>query len=144
MRPLLLRLLVLACGLLLALPPGWCCLLPLCPAAQHAAPVTAPAGPCEPEETCCCCGAGARPVPPPASPTPAPIPATCCPGCADRDVTAPDAVKPPVVSPDAAPVAALPAGPHLLSGASSAGPAADLGPLCHSTPLHVLHCVWLC
>jgi hypothetical protein len=132
MRRFLLHLLPLACGLLLALPPGWCCLLGPCPA--RAAP--APAEPSDGAQCPCCCHPNPRPEPA------RPAPPLRCP-CADRDATTPDVLKPPtLLSGDG--LAALPAGADLELTASHDAPVTHAGPLSLSAPLNVLHCVWLC
>src|SRR3954463_1778976 len=106
MHTRLLRLLVLACSLPLALPPGWCCMA-FCrapaPGGDAAAPDVAPCCKHKQQETG------------PAAPTPAPKPAPCrhCP-CAERTTTVPQdpraytpdlsrsaLLAPPSVTPDA-------------------------------------------
>ncbi len=134
MRPFLLRLASLTCGLVLALPPGWCCLWLPEPAHAAAAPSEAPAKPCRP-----CCGHSVQPAEPAA---PAPVPPPPCP-CADRNATTPEAVKPPALLPGDGLAATLPA----LDLTPSAAPehlVPDLSLAPPSTPLNVLHCVWLC
>jgi hypothetical protein len=132
MQPFLRHLAPLACGLLLALPPGWCCLLQPCPA-RAAAPAPADPGP-----QCPCCS---HPIPPPEAP--APVPPPRCP-CADRDATKSGTVKPPALLPGdglaAAPTSAPDLQPSTAPGESLAGPNLALP----SVSLHILHCVWLC
>jgi hypothetical protein len=132
MRTSLLRLASLACGLLLALPPGWCCLWMPGPACAAAAP--AEAEPCCP----CCC----HPAQPTEPATPAPAPPQRCP-CADREATAPEAVKPPALQAGADLGAPVPV-PALAPSAVQECllPASSL--TSSSAPLNVLHCVWLC
>jgi hypothetical protein len=135
MRPFLLRLASLTCGLLLALPPGWCCLWLPGPARAVAASTDAPAEPCCP---CCCHPAQPTELPPPA---PAPVPR--CP-CADRDATTPEAVKPPALQAGADPGAPVPAAADLSPSAAPGGSLPALSLALSSAPLNVLHCVWLC
>jgi hypothetical protein len=134
MQTVLLRLASLACGLVLTLPPGWCCWWLPGPARAAAAPAEAPAEPCCP----CCC----HPAQPTEPATPAPAPPRRCP-CADRAATTPQAVKPPALQAGDGPAAVVPAAdlapsaaPNVLFGAAS--------PSLPSAPLNVLHCVWLC
>lgn len=133
MRPFLLRLASLACGLLLALPPGWCCLWLPGPARASAAPTEVPAGPC-----CPCCNHPAQPAEPAA-----PAPPQRCP-CADREATTPEAVKPPALQAGDSLATPVPAADDLAPSAAPGGlvPASSLA--LPSAPLNVLHCVWLC
>src|SRR4051794_3676576 len=62
----------LVCSFLLALPPGWCCLLP-----RHAPPPTTEA-PLEPQNDCCCCHQPTQSAPQPTKPA-APLQCSCCP-----------------------------------------------------------------
>src|SRR5690348_2493816 len=119
----LIRILCLACGLLLALPPAWCCWTPwLAPAAQ----------PVSPHASCCHKESAPRPAPvaPPAQ----------CP-CYDLQTVA--LTGPVKVAPDLAlassPVVAVVDSPR-------GGPPADAAPIApqFSRPLHLLRCVWLC
>jgi hypothetical protein len=119
----LIRILCLACGLLLALPPAWCCWTPQpAPAAQ---PESAPAS---------CCHKETAPKPAPAAP-----PAQC--PCYDRQTVAPaGSVKVAAdLSPALSPVVAVADSPR-------AGPPAAAAPIAPppSRPLHLLRCVWLC
>jgi hypothetical protein len=117
----ILRLLCLGCGLLLALPPAWCCW------------TSQPAPQAEPAHASCCHKE--------ATPTQAPLPTpTHCP-CDDiRTVTPAGPAK----------VAADLALPALLATAvvetPRAGAPADVAPIPPplSRPLHLLRCVWLC
>jgi hypothetical protein len=124
--------LLLACGLLLALPPGWCCMLQLPKAEEQARPAAPKSVPC------CCCKKGAKP----ASPTPAPPPQrpARCP-CADRHSTAPDAPK--VIGCDLSCVAPLPTTDLAPSG-TAAGHPVVFRALPSETSPHLLNCVWLC
>ncbi|HZT81477.1 MAG TPA: hypothetical protein VFA26_14710 [Gemmataceae bacterium] len=123
----LLRGLVACNALLLALPPGWCCL----PAARaESAP--------QPASSSCCCE-HAPPAPEqPASPHPGkPCPRQCC----HRDATPPAAVD--KLHLDSTP-AALPA--VVALGCDQPGSGPDGVPVVHllARPLQLLHCVWLC
>lgn len=122
MASVFLRSLALLSGLLLALPPSWCCLLPTLSAEEDSSP-----------PLCCC------PAPPaPACPTQAPSPALC--PCGDRDLKVPDAPAP--FAPDATGLPgavfdhAAPSAAGILDVSTCAAAA--------SCPLHLLHCVWLC
>jgi hypothetical protein len=120
----LVRLLCLACGLLVALPPAWCCYNPL----RHS-----PA-PAEPVHASCCHNTEA-PKPAPAQPVPLRCP------CYDRNTVAP--AGPTKITADLShPV------PLVLAAADDhrAGLSFDAGPvrLTLSRPLHLLQCLWLC
>jgi hypothetical protein len=134
MRSFLLRLASLTCGLLLTLPPGWCCMWLPGPA-RAAAPEQSPAEPCCP----CCC----HPAQPTEPASPAPAPAPRCP-CADRDATTPEAVKPPALQPGADLGAPAPAAAGPAPSAAPDGLPTGLRFALSSAPLNVLHCVWLC
>ena len=122
------RMVVLSCGLLLALPPGWCCIFAtLLP--THDAPVAAPA--CR-----SCCRQFA-----PSSPTPKPKPHNPerCP-CADRHATTLDHVKSAPL--DLSFVVVLPAVersflPSPMDAAAAFSPPPSASP-------QLIHCVWLC
>lgn len=132
MRSSFLRFLVLGCGLLLVLPPGWCCMFASWGRKQDAPS----ARPCR--RTCC----GEENRSPTSTPTPRPAPRkpARCP-CADRLSTVPDTAKvfagdPPIV----APLDALDLSP--------AQPAVD-SPVGFRSPsppsaTHILNCLWLC
>jgi hypothetical protein len=118
------RTLGVACALLLALPPAWCCWTPL----------FAPAAPQEPAPAPCCVKGKT-----PEAPVAPPLPARC--PCADRQtIVAAGPHKGVVNSPlpiaSVVPVAEVP----------RAGPFADAAPISRplSRPLHLLRCVWLC
>lgn len=128
MRGFVPRLLVLSCSLLLALPPGWCCIFAFSTTRNENAK-TAP---------CCrsCCHQAN-----PTTPTPKPVPPkpTRCP-CDDRQTTAPESAKTihgdlfalavlPVL--DLAPTALTVAVPLVASFFVSSSP-------------QLLHCIWLC
>jgi hypothetical protein len=128
MRTFVPKLLVLGCGLLLALPPGWCCIFAV-GTARHDVAEIAP---------CCrsCCDRFA-----PSTPThkPAPSKPLRCP-CADRQTTAPDSVKSSIV--DLNVVAVLPVDEPALHIAPLEA-AIAFSPLVSTSP-QILHCVWLC
>ena len=129
-RSRLLRSLVLGCGLLLALPPGWCCIFAFRSVKQEA-----------PKASPCCCPCCAKEAPRPA-PTPAPAPKAPdrCP-CADRHSTAPDAPKVFASDPGfVAPVPVIHLAPFWLGITAPAG----FCPPAAATSSHVLNCVWLC
>jgi hypothetical protein len=118
MNARLIHALCLGCGLLLALPPAWCCYTPRVTAA--------------PTQPTCCQKAKApqrAPVPPPAH----------CP-CDDRDTISPS--TPGKIAADVSfptPLAVV------VPDAPRAGPvAAAPVRLAFPQPLHILQCVWLC
>jgi hypothetical protein len=131
----LLRSLALSCGLLLLLPPHWCCLLggltQLPPEALQGA---------KSKTACCPCCGGKHDT----SSTPAPgqVPDRDgkCP-CGERIATAPG------VSVIAGPDLMLPA-PGAVTGADQAAPACPAfePPAAYTAPSHfrILNCVWLC
>jgi hypothetical protein len=119
----LIQFLCLGCGLLLALPPAWCCWAPQLASAAQPESKRAP-----------CCQNESAPKPTPAAP-----PAQC--PCYDRNTTAPAAAEKVVADLSCAvqPVVAVVASPR-------AGPPAVAPPIPPplSQPLHLLCCVWLC
>jgi hypothetical protein len=128
------RSLMLACGLLLALPPGWCCMVPFRACAQEAAP-----GDAQQPRACCRHADGASRPSPPRAPQPAPLPLGKCP-CSQHAVStdAPKAVGGDLV------LAAPPPAIDPVQFPAVAGPVvtAPLPTFDHS--LRLLHCVWLC
>ena len=127
MRTWFLRGLVLSCSLALALPPGWCCLVP----ARATQDTPVPAG------HCCSYTKSA----PPADPVPEPAPAKpggC--GCCERDST-------PPLDPERLIAAPAPAAsPAVEPSPPRAGPGLTFAVGFHapSPPLQILYCVWLC
>jgi len=119
------KLLALTSGILVGLPPGWCCAAPSPKAAEL---------PPQPVHSCC---QHEQPMPD-KEPAPAqPIQKCCC----EKDLASPP--SPETTSPELAisiPLA-IPDAPALL--------AAGVSDLCFtdhfsSPPLHVLQCVWRC
>lgn len=139
MLPRCVRTLMLVCGLTLALPPGWCCLL-----ASQAIPTATTAA--RPGSCCCTCPAPCaqgQPQPnsePAKSPT-APLPQDC--PCTDRQtvLTAGASAEQAEVA-----VALLAILPAFDLWPSEAGVALRADSDTHPPPLrlHVLHCQWLC
>ena len=138
MRGVIPRALVLACGVLLVLPPGWCCLLARGACCGHR-PVVESASrkgcPCAAKEgtsSSCCCREKSNP------PRQTPIPANS--RCCVRDLTVAKIERP---AGDAALV-----GPADLCASVTDSTASNLTPISpaapSSPPLHLLHCVWLC
>lgn len=130
------RSLMLVCGLTLALPPGWCCLL-----ASQTTATTAP----RPGTCCCTCPAsGAKEQPPgsepPKSPT-APLPKHC--PCTDRQTVLTAGVTPEQADGGVIPLAIFPV---LDIRPALAGIVGRVDSDAHPPPLrlHVLHCQWLC
>ena len=128
MRSPLLRSLVLGCGLLLALPAGWCCLF-----ACQGAPQDQPAA-------CTCCCGGEPGCPPARQPRPAPAEPGKCP-CADRDSTAPAGPK---IIGGGLSLPAPPAPAHVVPCRVATAGVADVDHPPLGPPVHLLHCVWLC
>lgn len=118
--------LALLCGLILALPPGWCA------AFCRAATPPEQAGHC----SSCCPAERHEPTPAPCRQAP---PLKCC--CADIDrTTPPSPEKLPLDLSFAVPLTSLD-----LEGRSAAGALLEqTGPRAAAPPLHLLHCVWLC
>jgi hypothetical protein len=117
------RFLVLGCGLLLALPPAWCCY----PAALPRAPQSEPSPPA-------CCQKEKAPAP-----SPLPLPARC--PCYDRNTVA--SASPEKLAADLslpAPLAVVGPDSPCAGSTTVAAPTA----LAPAPPLHVLQCVWLC
>jgi hypothetical protein len=132
MLPASLRTLMLACSLLLALPPGWCCMVRAgvpTPAAEKAAPHHCP---------CCPCQGTAKPKAP--EPHPLPLPPAQCP-CDGRQATAPDATK---ASGDNLTLAAPPPVIDLVPTFSVDGDIVALPFFPSHVSLQLLHRVWLC
>jgi hypothetical protein len=129
------RFLMLACGLLLALPPGWCCMAPFSACAQESAK-----GDAQQPRPCCqhADGTSKPSAPRPSQPAP-PLPLGKCP-CAQHALST-DAPK------AAGNDLALAAPPPLIDSVPFpvvADPVviAPLPTFDHSCRL--LHCVWLC
>jgi hypothetical protein len=124
-----LRILVLGNALLLALPPGWCCLLPARP--------TAPA----PEDALPCCPLCRHEAQQPASP-PEACPNPPAGGCSCQS----DPATPPQAKTAAPDLSVAPdfasAGEALAP--TGIGPALAVLPSFASPPLQVLLCVWRC
>jgi hypothetical protein len=117
-------------AVLLACPPGWCCILPRLHTAK-AASTPAP----EPVHSCC------HPQPPPAEPDSdsdkAPV-AVC--NCPREEATPPESS---VATPD--PDAAVLVPPPASETASVSAHAVETAqPHSLSPPLQLLHCIWLC
>ena len=149
---LIARILTLICSLVLLLPPGWCCTLgagPCCPiqaASGHAdaqnsfrnKPVSSQAG------KCCCCTPTEAGLSPESTPEKersrrpaAPIRAECC----ELTSTPVPVGKPIVFHAWAASIDSIPMHDCDISAVLHRQPA-QIDPL--ASPLHVLHCVWLC
>ncbi len=126
------RALLVAASLLLALPPGWCCVAP-----------SAPAGPAQaPARHACCHGGRKAPASRTSIPTPRPAPlgGPSCP-CFDRAPAKP--ARPGIDTTDSS----LPPAPALtpaLPIANAVGGTAPPSRRAPSPSLQLLHCVWLC
>jgi hypothetical protein len=139
------RVLASLCCVLLALPPGWCCLASggeCCrrPCSKQGADARKAAGCPECVSACCCVEGEADPVTPaplpPKEPTPSGKPACC-----ERLPTDAPKVERPVIDLGTAglelPLAWTPKKIPVSSRA-------DVPPRSASPPLHLLHCVWRC
>jgi hypothetical protein len=126
------RSLMLACSLLLALPPGWCCLFRPAPVAA------AQPSPTAKEPTCCghCGQRNSAPVP---APKQQQRPLGECP-CTEHHFTVPNQAE--KVSTDIALVAFVIAPPALSR--LDVGEDAGLLPDPLVLPLHLVHCTWRC
>lgn len=132
-----LRSLMLVCGLTLALPPGWCCLL--ASQATTTATIAPRLGSC-----CCTCPAPraqSQPKSEPAKSPSAPLPKDC--PCTDRLTVLTAGVTAEQVDVAVALLAILPA---FDIWPSEAGVALRADSDAHPPPLrlHVLHSQWLC
>jgi hypothetical protein len=132
MGPSPLRLVLALASVLLALPPGWCCVAP----SPHPGPAPGRA-----PRSCC---HGRRQAPAKRTPTHTPLPvpvngSSCC--CFDR------APAKPARPGNAHPERALPPSPALapaLPLVNAEGATVPPGLHVPSPPLQLLHCVWLC
>jgi hypothetical protein len=134
MRSLTAILLSLVCGVSLTLPPGWCC-------------AASTSMPCRPTETPAAAHSCCRHKPPADTPpacTPAPTgeqPGPCI--CAGQRLAAPGEQKTSLPDLDAlAGELVRDATPQTAAGGARWTWSADPGP--GDSPLHLLHCVWLC
>jgi hypothetical protein len=133
MRSAFSRFLLLACGLLLALPPGWCCMVPAWGTSQETPKSDGP------QPRSCCGHSNEAPKPAaPERPNRAPLPVDQCP-CCERS-TSTDAPK--TVGCDQALTAPLPL--IDLAAAPVAGPILDSPVFLFDHSLRLIHCVWLC
>jgi hypothetical protein len=129
MGSMLLRSLVLACSLTLALPPGWCCIFQAAQADDEPAPVG-----------CCKSASHQAPKPQDDNEPPQPSHGSDCP-CADRATTPVskiDQLDRDVALP--ADVVALDGDVLLTSTRGDSAPALIVPP----ERLHLLQCCWLC
>ena len=141
MRSRVVRSLVVACSLLLALPKGWCCMI----AAQPQPPTAAstPTAPADAELCCPCCRHQTPTSSPDRQPTqksPTDSHGVCC--CADRHATIPLSFS--VEQSDTGFFTLLPVlgGVPACDALTDGMVVSDLPP--PTSQLHVLHCVWLC
>jgi hypothetical protein len=122
--------LVFCTAVLLALPQGWCCFLPLPTPCREEAPA---------EVAACCHGPdGVRHEPMAPTPEPAKPLKACC--CQPDALAGPNVEKPQL---DLGLVASVSAPAPGLAFANTPGRIDD-GFHLLSPPLHLLHCVWLC
>jgi hypothetical protein len=133
MRRRFTRYLVLACSLLLALPPGWCCLLEAHTFGEIGKKRL---------RTCaaCCCkdtAKGSETAPDPSAPRPPRCP------CDDRNSTSPDSAAGKSAGAAVLPIAFGAAGLRPLTPVGDGLPLLSF-PAGLDTSLHLLHCIWLC
>ncbi len=134
MRFVLMRSLILTGTFLLALPPGWCCMVPYRASTQRVPPSDKP-------QNSACCKHHDTPSTPPTRQAPkrTPLPYGQCP-CSDHSLFT-DASK--VVCADLALPAPLPLIDEASSSATAEAPSdLPIWPLDNS--LQLIHCVWLC
>jgi len=143
------RVLALACGVLLALPPGWCCGATAgecCGPLPLSAPTPAKSPACSGKacsgkvcSSSCCPTEPARSSPAPTKPQKPerPCDTTCC----ERPLANAPKVARPVIDPAAVGVLVAVIAPFGRCAESVAGGAP---PRSAFPPLRVLHCVWLC
>ena len=134
MRGLALRTLVFACGLLAALPPGWCCLAfcrTCCAAPAQAGNKARP--------SCCqdCCHEKGEPRSAPCHQAPPSDKSWCC----EHQPGLPPETK-ALDAPAALPV--FLSAPDLFPPVGNGTRAASAREIVVLPPPHVLHCVWLC
>jgi hypothetical protein len=125
------RVLALVCTLLLALPPGWCCILQSTALAVRGKERLAA------RPACCGHCKGHAPT---KSSDPVRLPPGSCP-CTDRALTVPSA--PRVVACESAVVTPLALPEPVVSGATAGDGGACSLPV-FSLPPRVLNCLWLC
>lgn len=142
MPALVSRCLVFCAAVGLALPPGWCCILPQ---AMSSATEQVPTEQVPPSKLCCCCTPESEPPArtpeeprAPDEPAQVPSPGCCCPHAEATKVASAD--KPADYG--SALAVLFPSRPFTAAGslriiASSHGPAEPI-------PLQILHCVWRC
>lgn len=142
------RVLSLACGLLLALPPGWCCGL-TGGACCGSPPFQNPEAGCR-DEGCarpacgggCCCAEPPAPISTLPADAPKPHPDRPCDTvCCERAPAAVPKVEQPL--PDLGP-AGVEVPLVLVPDRDTGTVRADAPPRSAFPPLHLLHCVWLC
>jgi hypothetical protein len=125
---LVLRSLVLCCGLVVALPPGWCCAIEslLKPKTTRAT------------QSCGCCPKCRNKTSEPSTPMPA-APERC--PCLDRDLTAPDSpLKPDLTA--AHSIATVV--PVLAFDSTQCTVAMDRPVYILPVSSHIMNCLWLC
>src|SRR5579884_1984911 len=132
--------LALVCALVLALPSGWCCVLPL--QAVRTSPSSVSAACCCCHETtdtaqpsCCCCGKSKSPDRPA---QPAPLVKAC--SCSTPLSTPPTSDAPS--QPQATTLLVCPGLDVSTTAGVTVEQLEDFSPL--SCPLHLFQCVWRC
>jgi hypothetical protein len=140
MKGRVLRSLVIAISLLLVVPPGWCCMVPVHAATATDAKATATV-PMKPAGCRGCCKHETQPQPGPADTPSGPPPGHCC--CIDRLTGLPSpagAEKAGLGFAFAAPL------PHAVSVPPLVRFIEEAASVVHppTRQLHILKCVWLC
>lgn len=140
MKKLFSQLLIALCGILLVLPPGWCCHLQVSPCRPTAGVATHEVQQAAiPLSECCCCSTPDSTEGNSKAPTdkPAPVKKSCC---ESTPVIMPE--KERVKEQDflSIPVSLIMGNDWIVVHKLPCGtPVFDWSP-----PLHLLHCVWLC
>jgi hypothetical protein len=131
---LFMRSLALMCGLILALPPGWCCML------SPRASTTGARGEAKQVRSCCGHCKHSSKATHPSAPSRQPLPPGKCP-CTDRDATSPDAFK--ILGSDLVLTSSTSVGDAVPCSVSFGHPIEVHDPPSDSSFL-ILHCVWRC
>jgi hypothetical protein len=129
------RILVHLCSLLVLMPFGWCCWLPVLRAQESSKEKAA-----ENPAPCCCCVPKPAPAPEQPKEESPQTPSCCCEPQPAALLSAP--VKAPTIFDALAIVASVVGAPITLPFLTI--PAEIPGHHANSPPLHLLHCLWLC
>ncbi|HTU93341.1 MAG TPA: hypothetical protein VMF69_24890 [Gemmataceae bacterium] len=141
MRKRVVRSLVLACSLLLALPQGWCCLLAMQTAKAATTTVSETTAPANTRGCCPCCPRNADRDRNPAGKPSEPEKSTCfC--CPDRDATLPSTSS--IERVDTGFIVIVPPLDVIFPSVALLDGVAGSTFYLPAHQLHVLKCVWLC